>query len=136
MALRHVFIVALSVVAMTACRRDTAPAAEVSDEAAEPLRVTRWTDKTELFAEYPSLVTCHTSRFAIHLTTLDPFKAVTDGTMEVQLRSADGQVESFSAKGPSRHIRRGRDARSRWQARSDYCVALACDVGHPQRGCS
>ena len=66
------------------------------------MSLTRWTEKTELFAEYPSLVVGQTSRFAIHLTTLEPFKAVTDGTMEVQLRGPDGQVESFSAKGPSR----------------------------------
>ena len=123
MALRHVFIVALSVVAMTACRRDTTPAAEVSDEAAEPLRVTRWTDKTELFAEYPSLVAGHTSRFAIHLTTLDPFKAVTDGTMEVQLRSADGQVESFSAKGPSRPGIFGVDVTPARGGRRDLIIA-------------
>lgn len=102
MALRHVLMIALSVIAMTGCRRDAAPAAEAPDEGPDPLSVTRWTDKTELFAEYPSLVVGHTSRFAIHLTTLDPFKAVTDGTMEVLLRDADGQVESFSAKGPSR----------------------------------
>jgi RND family efflux transporter MFP subunit len=64
--------------------------------------VTRWTGKTELFAEYPALVVGQTSRFAIHLTTLEPFKAVTEGTMDVQLRGSDGQVESFSATSPSR----------------------------------
>lgn len=102
MALRQILIIILSVVAMTGCRRNAAPVAEAPDEGPEPLSVTRWTDHTELFAEYPSLVAGQTSRLAIHLTTLDPFKAVTDGTLEVQLRSADGQVESFSAKGPSR----------------------------------
>jgi cobalt-zinc-cadmium efflux system membrane fusion protein len=79
----------------------SAPGA-AGDEGPEPLSVTRWTEKTELFAEYPSLVVGQTSRFAIHLTTLEPFQAVTDGTMQVQLRGSDGQVESFSATGPSR----------------------------------
>lgn len=102
MALRQILIITLSVIAMTGCRRNAAPVSEAPDEGPEPLSVTRWTNKTELFAEYPTLVAGQTSRFAIHLTTLDPFKAVVDGTMEVQLRSTDGQVESFSAKGPSR----------------------------------
>jgi membrane fusion protein, heavy metal efflux system len=84
------------------CRSDAPASAPVEEEGPDPLSVTRWTGKTELFAEYPSLVAGQTSRFAIHLTTLEPFKAVTDGTMEVQLRAADGQIESFSAKGPSR----------------------------------
>jgi RND family efflux transporter MFP subunit len=84
------------------CRSDAPAAVPAEDEGPDPLSVTRWTEKTELFAEYPSLVAGQTSRFAIHLTTLQPFKAVTDGTMEVQLRGADGQVESFLAKGPSR----------------------------------
>jgi cobalt-zinc-cadmium efflux system membrane fusion protein len=84
------------------CRSDAPAAAPAEEEGPDPLSVTRWTGKTELFAEYPSLVAGQTSRFAIHLTTLEPFKAVTDGTMEVQLRAADGQIESFSAKGPSR----------------------------------
>jgi membrane fusion protein, heavy metal efflux system len=84
------------------CRSDAPAAAPAEEEGPDPLSVTRWTGKTELFAEYPSLVAGQTSRFAIHLTTLEPFKAVTDGTMDVQLRAADGQIESFSAKGPSR----------------------------------
>src|SRR5918995_603397 len=99
--MKHLSLVVLVCAAALGCRRD-APSPAVEDEGPDPLSVTRWTDKTELFAEYPSLVVGQTSRFAIHLTTLEPFKAVTDGTMEVQLRAADGQVESFSAKGPSR----------------------------------
>ena len=100
--MKYLSLVVLICSVALGCRRDlpTTPAAE--EEGPDPLSVTRWTDKTELFAEYPSLVVGQTSRFAIHLTTLEPFKAVTEGTMEVQLRGADGQVESFSTKGPSR----------------------------------
>ncbi len=100
MALKYVSVIVLACSLMAGCRRDAAPAP--ADDDPEPLSVTRWTEKTELFAEYPSLVAGQTSRFAIHLTTLEPFKAVTDGTMEVQLRGADGRVETFAAKGPSR----------------------------------
>jgi RND family efflux transporter MFP subunit len=43
------------------------------------LSVTDWTDKTELFIEYPPLVTGHSARFAVHLTTLHDFKALSAG---------------------------------------------------------
>jgi membrane fusion protein, heavy metal efflux system len=95
------------------CSRQPAPAAgeqAAGEHAAggedagepEPLSVTRWTDKTELFAEYPALVAGRTSRFAIHLTRLDTFKALTDGHVEVQLRGGSGQAETFRVDAPSR----------------------------------
>ena len=102
MAMRYLTLVLLACSLVAGCRSQTPAAAPAEDEGPDPLSVTRWTGTTELFAEYPALVVGQTSRFAIHLTTLEPFKAVTDGSMEVQLRGADGQVESFSAKGPSR----------------------------------
>ena len=51
------------------CNRSAAP--EAAPEEPEALSVTRWTDKTELFAEYPPLAVGSTSRFAIHLTRLE-----------------------------------------------------------------
>lgn len=71
------------------------------DDGSEPIAVTRWTDKTELFAEYPPLVVGETSRFAIHLTDLRAFKAVTAGQVEVQLQNG-GPPEVFRVDGPSR----------------------------------
>ena len=101
MALKHVLVLVMATGSLMAgCRRDAPPATD--EEGPEPLSVTRWTDKTELFAEYPALVVGQTSRFAIHLTTLEPFKAITEGSVEVQLRGADGHVETFSVNGPSR----------------------------------
>ena len=64
--------------------------------------MTRWTDKTELFAEYPPLVVGGTSRFAIHLTRLDSFKALTEGNVEVRLQGGSGQPEVFRVDAPSR----------------------------------
>src|SRR5687767_15899096 len=100
--MKYMSLIVLVCTVVLGCRRDAPAAAPAEDEGPQPLTVTRWTEKTELFAEYPSLVVGQTSRFAIHLTTLEPFKAVNEGTMEVQLRGSDGQVESFSATGPSR----------------------------------
>jgi membrane fusion protein, heavy metal efflux system len=97
-ALALTFVLALAI----GCSRQTTPAGEQEAEEPEPLSVTRWTDKTELFAEYPALVADQTSRFAIHLTRLDTFKALTDGHVEVQLRGGSGQPETFRVEAPSR----------------------------------
>ena len=90
MAMKYVSLIVLICTLLAGCRGDAPTAAPTEDEGPDPLSVTRWTAKTELFAEYPALVVGQTSRFAIHLTTLEPFKAVTEGAMDVQLRGADG----------------------------------------------
>ena len=74
--------------------------------------MTRWTDKTELFAEYPPLVVGGTSRFAIHLTRLDSFKALTEGHVEVRLRRRRWPAGSVPRRRavPSGHLRRRREA--------------------------
>lgn len=121
--MKYVSVILLVCSVALGCRKDAPAAVPPDDEGPEPLSVTRWTEKTELFAEYPSLVVGQTSRFAIHLTTLEPFKAVTDGTLEVQLRGADGRVESFSAKGPSRPGIFGVDVRPTGPGKCELFIA-------------
>jgi RND family efflux transporter MFP subunit len=82
------------------CNRSAAPEATPEEPAA--LSVTRWTEKTELFAEYPPLAAGSTSRFAIHLTRLDTFKPLTDGNVQVQLEGGSNPREVFDVSGPSR----------------------------------
>ena len=57
------------------------------DEANQIPRVdyTRWTDKTELFVEFPVLVVGKTSRFAAHFTVLNGHRPVTEGSVTVSL---------------------------------------------------
>ena len=57
------------------------------EEAAEipTLDATVWTDKTELFVEYPALVVGATSRFAAHFTIMDKHQPVREGTLTVSL---------------------------------------------------
>ena len=100
MALKHLCSILVLAVAGWGCNRSAVPAA--APEEPEPLSVTRWTDKTELFAEYPPLVVGGTSRFAIHLTWLDSFKALTEGTVEVRLQGDAGSPELFRVDAPSR----------------------------------
>jgi membrane fusion protein, heavy metal efflux system len=79
------------------------PAPETAAEPeVEPRAVTQWTARTELFAEYAPLVVGQTSRFAIHLTRLDTYKALTAGRVEVHLRGGGGADEVFAADAPSR----------------------------------
>jgi RND family efflux transporter MFP subunit len=60
------------------------------EEELPTLDVTSWTDKTELFMEYPVLVGGGTRRFAVHLTRLSDFSAMTTGRPRVEFVPASG----------------------------------------------
>jgi RND family efflux transporter MFP subunit len=100
MALKHVWTVALLACLAPGCGR--ARSQPASEPELEALSVTRWTPRTELFAEYPPLVAGETSRFAIHLTRLDSFAPVAEGDVEVHLRGPAGTDEVFRVAEPSR----------------------------------
>lgn len=123
MALKQLLMIGFTVMSVASCRRDAAPAPP-PDEGPDPLSVTRWTERTELFAEYPSLVAGQTSRFAIHLTTLDPFKAVTEGAVDVQLKDGAGRTQSFSAEAPSRPGIFGVDVKPERAGKFDLIITL------------
>jgi hypothetical protein len=62
-------MVSLATCLGAACRRTAdAPQAE-----APSLNVTDWTEKTELYMEYPPLVAGRTALFAVHLTSSRTF---------------------------------------------------------------
>jgi membrane fusion protein, heavy metal efflux system len=98
-ALKSLVSTFLIAVLAAGCSRSAAP--EAAPEEPEALSVTRWTEKTELFAEYPPLAVGSTSRFAIHLTRLDGFKALTEGNVEVRLEGGSVQPEVFRVEAPS-----------------------------------
>jgi cobalt-zinc-cadmium efflux system membrane fusion protein len=98
-ALKELSLLVVSGFVAVGCSRSAAPA--VQTEEPEVLSVTRWTEKTELFAEYPPLVVGATSRFAIHLTRLETFKALTEGRVEVRLLGG-ARDEIFKVDAPSR----------------------------------
>jgi RND family efflux transporter MFP subunit len=56
-----------------------------------------WTDKMELFMEYPIPVAGEPLKFIIHLTTLDDFKPVTEGTVILRFTSANNEAVEFKA---------------------------------------
>lgn len=53
------------------------------------LDYTIWTDKTELFVEFPALIVGHSSRFAAHFTELDKHQPVREGSATVSLIKGD-----------------------------------------------
>ena len=100
MALKSWVSTLLITVLAAGCNRSEGP--EAAPEEPEAVSVTRWTDKTELFAEYPPLAVGSTSRFAIHLTRLSDFKALTEGNVDVRLEGGSTQPEVFRVDAPSR----------------------------------
>lgn len=100
MALKYLCSVFTAGLLASACGGSAAPPPDPEEPAA--LSVTRWTERTELFAEYQPLVAGETSRFAIHLTRLDSFKPLGEGRVEVHLRGGGRAAEVFRVDGPSR----------------------------------
>jgi len=90
----------LAVILGAACRR---PSADVPQPEPVTHSVTRWSEKTELFMEYPPLVAGRIARFAVHLTTLDDFSALAAGTPRLELTpESGGAPDVLRGSGPSR----------------------------------
>jgi len=85
MTRRILTLMAISVLAAS-CNRQPAPAAPE----APTLDVTSWTDKSELFMEYPPLVAGETVRFAVHLTRLGDFSALNAGRPRIEMTPESG----------------------------------------------
>ena len=79
------------------------PANDERGSAAErpTIAVTHWTDRSELFMEYPLFVAGESGRSAIHVTDLADFSPLSVGQAVVSLRGEDGQLLEFRG-GPSR----------------------------------
>jgi RND family efflux transporter MFP subunit len=118
----------MSLIAVLAAGCNRASAPQAPPEEPEALSVTRWTDRTELFAEYPPLAAGSTSRFAIHLTQLEPFKALTEGNVEVRLEGGSAPGEVFRVDGPSRPGIFGVDVKPAHAGKRELVIALKTPV--------
>jgi len=110
------------VIVATGCQKPSTVATAPQDPEPHPESFTNWTTKTELFMEYPPLVSGQTSRFAIHLTRLDNFKAISKGRVEVRLAGADGKTDVVAADAPSRPGIFGVDVKA--PSAGDYRLAV------------
>lgn len=88
----------LASVTLTGCTRPTSTAKTESPT----LNVTDWTAKTELYMEYPPLVAGRTALFAVHLTTLDDFKAMNAGRPRIEFTPESGPPSGLQGSAPSR----------------------------------
>ena len=98
--IRNVWVVIALAGGMAACTSQANP-----PQAAETptFDVTDWTDKTELFMEYPPLVAGKTALFAVHLTKMADFKPVTEGQAQVEFTpEAGGPPTALTGPKPSR----------------------------------
>ncbi|MFT4565061.1 MAG: cobalt-zinc-cadmium efflux system membrane fusion protein [Saprospiraceae bacterium] len=62
---------------------------------------TAWTDKTELFVEYPVLTVGKSSRFAAHFSSMQNFKPISEGVCRVELLQNGISVAIAEVKNPN-----------------------------------
>ncbi|PWF43104.1 efflux RND transporter periplasmic adaptor subunit [Massilia glaciei] len=62
----------------------------------EPVTFTHFSDRTELFVEFPPLTVGHESPFAAHLSTLSDFRPVMAGKVTVTLSGGKQPTETFT----------------------------------------
>ena len=86
----------LLVLSLAACARGAAPAGSPESPT---LDVTSWTRASELFMEYPPLVAGQTARFAVHLTRLEDFAAVTKGGARIEFTPESGTASATVLSG-------------------------------------
>ena len=92
----------LTAVTPVGCARQGAPA-ESAGEELPTLDVTTWTDSSELFMEYPPLVAGQSALFAVHLTRLSDFSAMTAGRPRLEFApEAGGPPVVLQGNAPSR----------------------------------
>lgn len=101
--MRFFFLCLCMLVCLAGCtqRQEPTNAAAPESAAPEPIAVTRWSDRTELFMEYPPLVAGTTGRFAVHFTNIQTFRPIAEGRVTVELRQGEQVVQSFQSNGPS-----------------------------------
>jgi RND family efflux transporter MFP subunit len=88
MTTKLLFAALVAALGVTGCARQDAPVE--ADAELPTLAVTRWTETTELFMEYPPLVAGQTALYAVHLTRLSDFSAMTAGRPSLEFTPESG----------------------------------------------
>jgi membrane fusion protein, heavy metal efflux system len=104
--MKKLFLLLTVAVVLVSCQNktdeETKGPAKPEAEEQETISVTDWTDRTELFMEYPPLVVGQTARFAVHFTAMGTlFTPVKSGAVDVIL-DGPGGPQKYSVSGPSR----------------------------------
>jgi len=94
------YIILLSAMLLMSCGNQKEDSTASEAEYIPAKSITLWTDKTELFVEFPSLIVGENSRFAAHFTVLDKHKPVREGEVTVSLIKGDKGIRN-TAESPS-----------------------------------
>ena len=78
------------------------PGSAVKSAEPEPVSVTVFTDRVELFMEYPRLVRGQAARFLAHVTVLATGEPVRSGRLRLELTAASGEQSVHEASAPTR----------------------------------
>jgi len=101
-ATKYIGLVLVLLFTLSGCtHKEQAPAAAAGDEV-EPIKVTAYSAKSELFMEYEPPVAGEKTGFLIHLTRLVDFKPVTEGGLKMLFTPAAGEAVTFSLPAPTR----------------------------------
>lgn len=85
------------------CDRGRAPIDDAQTHQHAGIAVTVWTDKTEVFFEYPPMVAGAAGEpWGIHLTRLSDFKPVTEGSLTLRFRRQGSQGYVVRSEAPAR----------------------------------
>ena len=85
---RNYLLLILAAFLITGCS-----STDQSQEQEHPnVAVTQWTEKMEIFMEYPVPVKNEPGKFIIHLTKLSDFRAVTEGSVTLKFKHQNGET--------------------------------------------
>jgi len=101
-AMKQMGIILVLLFTLSGCtHKESAPAAAAGGEA-EPIKVTAYSARSELFMEYEPPVAGEKAGFLIHLTRLADFKPVTEGGLKMVFTPAAGEPVTFTMPAPTR----------------------------------
>jgi len=94
------YLILLSVLLLMSCSNQKEDSTMAVAEPIPAKSMTLWTDKTELFVEFPVLIVDNPSRFAAHFTVLNKHQPVREGEVTVSLIKGNTGIRN-TAKSPS-----------------------------------
>jgi len=98
--MKKILVCVSLITVLAGCSRPQNPVVQ-NPAPVQTISVTRWSDRTELFMEYPPLVVGSKGRAAVHFTSIGSFKPVSEGRVTIELKKDIQVVESFETEGPS-----------------------------------